>query len=262
MALTSKELIGRLNELRAAEMRMNIVYRTAAQSVSGPWKDALVKQFHEHAEHENKHADIAMRHIRVLNGEIELSVAELPTWSSFNEMMGVIKDLEKKGVEAWEKLRDDLVPDDMFRNFIGDILSQEQHHYDEAVIWHEESKDNNEVKPEKVDVREAHVQSLPMVAEDLPPDMIVGDRRKFKVWKLSANYLEGEDRVVGEAWQSDDGQVYGTGVCSLMTFEPVSETLYRNSSIGLDESPLSIMAFRLSMSPFVKIEWEIDENDQ
>ncbi len=96
-----------------------------------------------------------------------------------------------------------------------------------------------------------------VIAEDFPPDLVVGDARRLKVYRLSSSYLPMNEAEIGTAWQDEDGKLYGTGICTMMLFEPLSQGLFYNSSIGLDESPLAVFALRLSMSPFVKIEWEM-----
>ena len=76
------------------------------------------------------------------------------------------------------------------------------------------------------------------------------------VHRLQTNYLLFEDAVIGEAWQDEDGKLCGIGLCETMLFESMYLNMYNNASIGQDVSPLSVLAFRLSLSPFVRIEWQ------
>lgn len=128
---------------------------------------------------------------------------------------------------------------DAFKNLVTEISAQERERQTPVVA-------QEEVAP-----------ITQVIAEDLPPDMAVGDARRFKVYKLSSNYLPEDDTEIGEAWQDEDGKLYGTGICAVMLFEPLSQGLYYSCSIGLDESPLSVLAMRISMSNFAKIEWEV-----
>jgi hypothetical protein len=95
-----------------------------------------------------------------------------------------------------------------------------------------------------------------VIVEDLSIDIVVGDTRKLIVHRVSTSYYLFDDVVIGEAWQDENGTLCGIGICEMMLFEPLYVTMYNNSSIGIDQSPLSILALRLSMSPFVRLEWQ------
>ena len=90
--------------------------------------------------------------------------------------------------------------------------------------------------------------------EPEPEYPVVGELRRLKVYGISTNYKA--ELPIGEAWQDETGQLFGTGICQIMLFEPLSNIMYRNSASGMDTSPLSILALRISMSQFVRIEWE------
>jgi hypothetical protein len=95
-----------------------------------------------------------------------------------------------------------------------------------------------------------------VIAEDLSIETVVGDTRKLIVHRVSTSYYLYDDVIIGEAWQDEDGNLCGIGICEMMLFEPMSITMYNNSSVGIDRSPLSILALRLAMSPFVRLEWQ------
>lgn len=86
------------------------------------------------------------------------------------------------------------------------------------------------------------------------PYPVVGDFRRLKVYSCGPNFNNNDE--VGAAWQGEDGRLSGTGLCKSMLFEPVVGDMYINASIGNDVSPLSVLGFRLSQSPFLRIEWE------
>lgn len=98
---------------------------------------------------------------------------------------------------------------------------------------------------------EVPVEEEPPVAEVYP---VVGEERRIRVYGLAPSYLDSVP--IGEAWQDENGELHGTGLCRTMLFEPFANRMYTSSAAGLDTSPLAVFAFRLSMSPFVRIEWE------
>lgn len=228
---------------------MNILYRIAAQTLIGPWRDALASQFIEHADHEVKHADLAMRRIVALGGKIDTSLPAIPQWDSLDEIISGINKLEDEGIKAWQELLADLDSSDSFKHVVGGIIAQEQHHYDEAKRWQENSKK----KTEDIEAVQPAVQED---IADLSYEAVVGDTRRLIVYNLSTNYIPDNDSMIGEAWQDDLGNLYGTGICEAMLFEPMAAMMYISSSIGLDKSPLSMLAYRLSTSPFARIEWQ------
>ncbi len=104
-----------------------------------------------------------------------------------------------------------------------------------------------DVEPEQLDSGPDHI------SEEYS---VVGDTRRLVANAVSTN-LVGESPIVGEAWQDEDGKLFGTGIFSVMLFEPMSQKMYRESSIGLDVSPLAILGSRIGRSPFIRIKWEM-----
>jgi hypothetical protein len=87
----------------------------------------------------------------------------------------------------------------------------------------------------------------------LLPDDIVGDTRRVRL--ISIDPTTGDDKsIVGEAWQDADGSLRGTGIASVMFFEPVAMAKYRMASIAKDISPLSVFYARISRSSFIRVE--------
>lgn len=134
MPLKNK-IIDALNEIRASEQRMALVYRRAAQMVTGPWREALVKELKEHADDEDTHAEIAIRHIVALGGDPTEEIKEIPVWHNLDELLSGLDDLEEKGIRKWQSLMKLLDTDDAFRHTIEEVLSTEQSHYDEVKQW-------------------------------------------------------------------------------------------------------------------------------
>lgn len=80
---------------------------------------------------------------------------------------------------------------------------------------------------------------------------IVGDNRRMTVSSLSSDF----DAVgvgLGEAWQDEGGDLHGTGMIAVMLFEPAIRQRYKSMSIGLDVSPLTVLAKRLSRGSFLR----------
>ncbi len=80
---------------------------------------------------------------------------------------------------------------------------------------------------------------------------IVGDNRRMSASSLSSDF-DVSGVGLGEAWQDDDGNLHGTGLMAVMLFEPAMRQRYRSMSIGLDVSPLTILAKRLSRGSFLR----------
>src|ERR1700687_2326526 len=94
----------KLNDIVAAERRMAMIYRRLAQVVSGPWRDSLVKQFLDHADHEDSHAAFAMRRIISLGGKVSVAIKESEEWNSIEDILHGIEKLEKEGIANWQAL--------------------------------------------------------------------------------------------------------------------------------------------------------------
>jgi len=85
-------------------------------------------------------------------------------------------------------------------------------------------------------------------------DDVVGDERRVRV--LSVGPMNaGESVVVGEAWQSEDGMLHGSGVAAVMFFEPMAMSRYRGASLAMDVSPLTVFYGRIARSPFLQAEF-------
>lgn len=274
--MDSKECVKELNAIRAQEFKMSTIYRTAAQMITGLWRDTLAAQMTEHAEQEMKHAELVMRHIVALGGTISSTSEDLPLFVDLNQIMEEIEKLEIAAIKVWQDFRKKLAPDDAFVCIVEDILMEEQHHWEEAKRWRMASdvkpthlnsvrEDLTQVTDQGLDQEEdpeldtsGYGQAVPAGGTDTYP--VVGDNRRLVV--ISAGTSFSDNEKVGEAWQLEDGTLVGIGMCSVMLFEPVAKSMYNDSSIGMDVSPLSVLAMRLEMSPFLNISWEnSDAND-
>ncbi len=135
----------------------------------------------------------------------------------------------------------------MARVELKDILKEIIIAWDEIQSSKDTIKEGAYVEPEQLDSGPDHI------SEEYS---VVGDTRRLVANAVSTN-LVGESPIVGEAWQDEDGKLFGTGIFSVMLFEPMSQKMYRESSIGLDVSPLAILGSRIGRSPFIRIKWEM-----
>jgi bacterioferritin len=129
------QIIDKLNEIRATEQRMGMVYRRAAQMVTGPNREALVAEFTEHAADEDSHADYAMSRIMALGGDISTEVPPLPVWSNLQDILNSLDELEEEGIRKWQDLERMLSKDDPFRHTISSIIDREVDHSNDAKKW-------------------------------------------------------------------------------------------------------------------------------
>lgn len=83
------------------------------------------------------------------------------------------------------------------------------------------------------------------------PGDIVGDKRKLRVFAVNLEF-DGSNAMLGEAWQDEHGNLFGTGILAIMLFEPISKAKYINASVRLDVSPLTLLCKRMSQSGFMK----------
>lgn len=132
----NRKAISLLNEIISYERRMELVYSLAAQTVTGPYREALSEEFKDHANDEKEHADIAMRHVVALGGVVQVDIAEMPVWRTLDEILSGLEKLEKEGIERWQELLK-LCQDhnDAFAHVIEGVLETEIDHYDEIRIY-------------------------------------------------------------------------------------------------------------------------------
>jgi bacterioferritin len=272
---TTAEIIAKLNDIRASEMRMALVYHRCAQLVTGPWRDALADEFTEHAGQEIRHAEVAMRRIIALGGAISSEVKEIPLWNTLEEVLSGLDELEEAGIRSWQSLMEMLPSKDAFRHTIEDVLVAEQHHWDEVKRWRrkedgrsaktEAMEQPEQAQPEQVAAEDPTAAEGPS-AEEAPQELqepeeyagpreedVVGDARRLSISLIDLE-TERPDVGAGEAWQSDDGQLSGTGVVAVMLFEPVARQRYLAASLVVDLSPLTILQKRLARASTVRVE--------
>ena len=132
---SNQQIIDKLNKIRATEQRMALIYRRAAQMVTGPYRNSLIEEFEDHAEEEDEHASRVMKRIMAMGGTLHEDVAVIPPWKNLDELLEGLEDLEKEGIESWQELHRMLPENDAFRHYIEEALSTEQEHYDDVKQW-------------------------------------------------------------------------------------------------------------------------------
>ena len=151
--------------------------------------------------------------------------------------------------------------DKAFVKEIEEILTGEMDHIDEVRRWlRAKASGIVEDRPvDQMDDQQAQDAAEPLQEPALPDVApgeysVVGDARRLTAYSLSPDGFD--STAIGEAWQDDAGALHGTGIFYVMLFETFSKKMYREASIGLDASPLTLLAMRLTRSPFVKVEWK------
>lgn len=122
---------------------------------------------------------------------------------------------------------------------------------------------SQEQEPDPEEVPEPQAGEAQAVDDDsytgLQADDFVGDARRLRL--VCIDPVTGEDHaVVGEVWQEEGGVLQGTGLASMMLFEPVSKARYQSASLGVDMSPLTVFYARMARSSFLRAEFvEVDD---
>lgn len=124
-----------LNDIIASERRMAALYRRLASMTTGPYRNALTKEFLDHAKNEDHHAQRAMDHLVANDGECTTDIKEIPKSGTLEQSLSMLEALEEKGITLWTKLLHALDEDDAFRHTVEDILSREQEHLDDVKLW-------------------------------------------------------------------------------------------------------------------------------
>ena len=90
-------------------------------------------------------------------------------------------------------------------------------------------------------------------------DDVVGDDRRIRIRCFLPKNTE-ETNNLGEAWQDQAGNLFGTGLPSVMLYEPEMSSRYRQAAHAANVSPLTIMFERVSGSAWYVPDF-IEERD-
>lgn len=94
------QVIFHLNKWLTAKYTIDAAYRSYADRVRGPWRDALVKHWYDHAKEERDQGyDIAMK-VVALGGDPVQSIIEVPlTTPSLKTFCAKLLELEMKAID-------------------------------------------------------------------------------------------------------------------------------------------------------------------
>lgn len=101
LAVPTGQVIAHLQKWLAAKYRIHAAYRSYADRIRGPWRDALVEHWQKHANDEMSAAyDLAMK-IVGLGGDPNVTIIEVPMAPpDLASLCMVLMNLEVKAIEA------------------------------------------------------------------------------------------------------------------------------------------------------------------
>lgn len=101
LACPAGQMIAHLQEWLHGKYAIDIAYRSFADRVKGPWRDALVDHWHEHAKEERSHAyDLAMR-ISGLGGDPAQVAVQVPACTpNLGGFMATLMNMELESISA------------------------------------------------------------------------------------------------------------------------------------------------------------------
>ncbi len=99
------QVIAHLQKFLAAKYAIDFAYRSFADRVKGPWRDALVDHWHEHAKEERQAAyDLAMKVVG-LGADPLIPAVQIPLCPpNLGGFCKTLMELELKGIENGRKL--------------------------------------------------------------------------------------------------------------------------------------------------------------
>lgn len=123
------QVIAHLQKFLTAKYAIDMAYRSFADRVKGPWRDALVDHWHEHAQEERKQAyDLAMKVVGLGADPIQTAVEIPAVVGNVFGFMKALTELELKAVENGRRLIN-LAGDNTAMKVLGEnlVLTDTQH---------------------------------------------------------------------------------------------------------------------------------------
>jgi bacterioferritin (cytochrome b1) len=104
LAVPTSQIVAHLNHWLRAKYEIDAAYRSFADRIKGPWRDALVEHWQEHAKEERGHAyDLAMKIVGLGSDPIQTAI-NVPTCPANLVAFGaVLVDMELKAIDAAHK---------------------------------------------------------------------------------------------------------------------------------------------------------------
>jgi bacterioferritin (cytochrome b1) len=128
------EILALLQTLLTAKYAIEISYRSFADRVRGPWRDALVDHWHEHAKEERESTyQIAMK-IMALGGDpIQTNISVPPCTSDVTALCKVLSIQELTAIEACRKLVELAGDNTSLRVLAENTIVQDTQHNDDLI---------------------------------------------------------------------------------------------------------------------------------
>jgi bacterioferritin len=114
------------------EFKTMLAYKVYAQTMRGPGREGVAKEFEEHAENEIEHADFLLRRLSVLMGG-PVPVPDIPPpppMDNPEEIIHTMIAMEQEGIQNWQNLLG-ILGDNPTKYEVEAILQRELHHVDE-----------------------------------------------------------------------------------------------------------------------------------
>jgi bacterioferritin (cytochrome b1) len=126
------QVIATLQKYLSLKYAIDIAYRNFSDRITGPWRDATVKHWYEHAEDERKHQySIAMKLV-ALGSDPVPSVYQIPnSGPNLEVMFQSLMDLELEAISIGRELVDCSGSKVGFRVLIENMVQDDGHHLDD-----------------------------------------------------------------------------------------------------------------------------------
>jgi len=99
------QVIAHLQKFLNAKYAIDVAYRSFADRVRGPWRDALVDHWHDHAKEERDHAyDLAMKVVGLGSDPIQTAVQVPVCTANLSGFMQVLSNMELEAIAAGREL--------------------------------------------------------------------------------------------------------------------------------------------------------------
>lgn len=126
------DVLAAIQDMIATELKTAYAYHAYAQSVRGPYREALVKEFEEHADTETEHAEYLMGRAAVLGGALQLPDIPAPPGSSDPiDIITRMVRMEQEGLAQWRVLHSMIGEDNPMRIKVEEYMSDEEEHSDD-----------------------------------------------------------------------------------------------------------------------------------
>lgn len=104
LAVPTSQIVAHLNHWLRAKYEIDAAYRSFADRIKGPWRDALVEHWQEHAKEERGHAyDLAMKIVGFGSDPIQTAINVPMCPANLVAFGAVLIDLELKAIDAAHK---------------------------------------------------------------------------------------------------------------------------------------------------------------